>query len=169
MVESSKMKEIIVRLIKDVDLYLSAVAFVFVTVVTFGLVITRYVYSLSLPSLEEVTMIIFVWFLYFSMIYCIRKDAHIRVKVIDMILKEPLQKITTITANVIWAVFTGSMCYYSIKLVTFNMTRAGGQTPMLDIPYYIVYLPLPFSFGVFTIFLVMYIYRDIRGIASRKK
>ena len=54
---------------RDIELYIAIIAFVFVVIVTFLFVVTRYVYSVSLPSLEELTVVVFIWFLYFAMAY----------------------------------------------------------------------------------------------------
>ena len=116
MSETPAKRTILSGIVRDLDLYLSAAAFLFVSCVMFLLVITRYLYSLSLPALEEFTMVVFVWFLYLSMIYCLRYNLHIKV----------------------------------------------------DIPYYVVYIVLPFSFGLFTVFLVMRILGHVKDILPTK-
>ena len=60
------------------------------------------------------------------------------------------------------------MFYNGILLVIFNMSRSGGKTPMLDIPYYLVYIVLPFSFGLFTVFLAMRILGHVKAILSTR-
>lgn len=39
---------------------------------------------------------------------------------------------------------------------------------MLDIPYYVVYIVLPFSFGLFTVFLAMRILGHVKDILPIK-
>ena len=39
---------------------------------------------------------------------------------------------------------------------------------MLDIPYYMVYIVLPISFGLFTVFLAMRIFRHVKAILPIK-
>ena len=167
MSETPARRKIFSDIVKNLDLYLSGAAFIFVSCVTFLLVITRYLYSLSLPALEEITMIVFVWFLYLSMIFCLRKNLHIRVEIIDTIVSARIKNYIEITADILLIIFTFVMFYYGSLLVDFNMTRSGGKTPMLDIPYYAVYIVLPLSFGLFTFFLATRIIRKIKILLSK--
>ena len=134
----------------------------------FLLVITRYLYSLSLPALEEFTMVVFVWFLYLSMIYCLRYNLHIKVEIIDTLVSRTTRKIIDIIADIILLVFAAVMFYNGALLVIFNMSRSGGKTPMLDIPYYAVYIVLPLSFGLFTVFLAIRIFRHVKDVLPEK-
>lgn len=146
--------------LKNIDLYIAMIAFTFVTGVTFLFVITRYFYSLSLPGLEEFTVIVFIWFLYFSMMYCMRKNVHIRVNVIDLILPPRLRGLTTIASNLVLLAFNLSMIYFSGRLVAFNVGPSGARSIMLGIPDYVVYAILPFSFAVFSLSVILHIRRD---------
>lgn len=168
MSETPAKRTILSGIVRDLDLYLSAAAFLFVSCVMFLLVITRYLYSLSLPALEEFTMVVFVWFLYLSMIYCLRYNFHIKVEIIDTFIGQKLKKIIETIADIILFIFTSVMFYNGILLVIFNMGRSGGKTPMLDIPYYVVYIVLPFSFGLFTVFLAMRILGHVKDILPTK-
>ncbi len=168
MPETPARRTILSGIVKDLDLYLSAAAFVFVGCVMFLLVITRYLYSLSLPALEEFTMVVFVWFLYLSMIYCLRHNLHIRVEIIDTLIGRTAKKVIDLIADTILLVFTAVMFYDGMLLVVFNMGRSGGKTPMLDIPYYAVYIVLPLSFGLFTIFLVLKILKHLKFVLPRQ-
>ena len=113
-------------------------------------------------------MVVFVWFLYLSMIYCLRYNLHIKVEIIDTFIGQKLKKIIEAIADIILLVFTSVMFYNGILLVIFNMGRSGGNTPMLDIPYYVVYIVLPFSFGLFTVFLAMRILGHVKDILPTK-
>ena len=83
-------------------------------------------------------MVVFVWFLYLSMIYCLRHNLHIKVEIIDTLVGRKTSDIIDIVADTVLLVFTSIMFYNGIHLVMFNMSRFGGNTPMLDIPYYMV-------------------------------
>ena len=168
MIKISSTRKIFSNFIRNPDLYLAAAAFVFVSCVTFLLVLTRYVYSLSLPALEEITMVVFVWFLYLSMVYCTRNDHHIKVDIIDRIVSDRWAKILDFFADLTLIIFTSVMFFYALLLVDFNFDNAGGKTPMLDLPYYAIYLVLPLSFAFFTILLAIKIARRARGLFAKR-
>ena len=167
MTEISATRKFLSDFTRNPDLYLSAAAFVFVSCVTFLLVVTRYLYSLSLPALEEFTMVVFVWFLYLSMIYCTRHNHHIKVEIIDSIVGNKWKIFFDFFADISLIIFTSVMCYYAFLLVDFNFGNAGGSTPMLDLPYYVIYLVLPFSFGLFTFFLAIKIAQRAKDLFLR--
>ena len=148
------MKRLALLVYKDADLYLASIAFIYVAVMTFVLMLARYVFSVSLPGLEEINMVVFVWFLYLSMIYCVRTDTHIRVEVLDLILGPRMRLLTAIFANILVLGFTSIMLYYGWKLVLFNLGRESARTPVMELPYYVVYAVLPISFLLFSVVLI---------------
>lgn len=148
------MKRLAVLVYKDADLYLASVAFIYVAVMTFVLMLARYVFSVSLPGIEEINMVVFVWFLYLSMIYCVRTDTHIRVEVLDLVLGPRMRLLTAIFANMLVLGFTSIMFYYGWRLVLFNVGQESARTPVMELPYYIVYAVLPVSFLLFSVVLI---------------
>ena len=112
-------------------------------------------------------MVVFVWFLYLSMVYCTRKDHHIKVDIIDRIVSDRWAKILDFFADLTLIIFTSVMFFYALLLVDFNFDNAGGKTPMLDLPYYTIYLVLPLSFACFTILLAIKIARRARGLFAK--
>lgn len=166
MIEKSTGRALVMNILKDADLYIAMATFVFIVFVTFLFVITRYFYSLSLPELEEFTVIIFIWFLYFSMMYCMRKNSHIRVNVIDLILPPKGRLAVSILANLILLAFNVGMIIFSARLVHFNFGPFGATSIMLGIPDYVVYGILPLSFSIFSFSVVAQIWRDVRALTT---
>jgi TRAP-type C4-dicarboxylate transport system permease small subunit len=162
MVEKSTERALPMNILKDIDLYIAMVAFVFVVLVTFLFVITRYFYSLSLPGLEEFTVIVFIWFLYFSMMYCMRKNAHIRVNVIDLMLPPKGRIAVSILANLILLAFNVGMVVFSARLVYFNLGPYGAKSIILGIPDFVVYAILPVSFSIFSVSVGAQAWREVR-------
>jgi TRAP-type C4-dicarboxylate transport system permease small subunit len=154
------------NILKNIDLYIAMVAFMFVVLVTFLFVITRYFYSLSLPGLEEFTVIVFIWFLYFSMMYCMRKNAHIRVNIIDLLLPPKGRIVVSILANLILLSFNVSMIIFSARLVYFNFGPYGAKSIILGIPDYTVYAVLPLSFSIFSAYVAVQAWREIRALRT---
>jgi len=163
------MRKLLVIVSKDADLYLASLAFIYVAAMAFVLMLARYVFSVSLPGLEELNMVVFVWFLYLSMIYCVRTDTHIRVEVLDLVLGRMMRLITSVFANVLVLAFTSIMFYYSWKLVWFNIGRDAATTPVLGLPYYLVYAVLPVSFLLFSVVLIYRALLDLKRFFSERR
>lgn len=166
MIKKSTGRALAMNILKDADLYIAMVAFIFIVLVTFMFVITRYFYSLSLPGLEEFTVIIFIWFLYFSMMYCMRKNLHIRVNVIDLMLPPKGRTAVSILSNLILLAFNVGMIIFSARLVHFNLGPFGATSIMLGIPDYVVYAILPLSFSFFSFSVGAQVWREIRSLTT---
>ncbi|NQU58747.1 MAG: TRAP transporter small permease [Rhodospirillales bacterium] len=169
MFEKSTPRTLAMNILKDVDLYIAMVAFVFIVLVTFLFVITRYFYSMSLPGLEEFTVIIFIWFLYFSMMYCMRKNSHIRVNVIDLMLPPKGRTLVSIFANLILLIFNVGMIFCSARLVYFNLGPFGATSIILGIPDYVVYAILPLSFSIFSVSVIAQVWREVHTLKTPGK
>ena len=140
-----------INYLKNLDYYVAVVCMLFVTVFCFVNVITRYVFGKTSATLDEFNMIVFIWFLYASITYCVRLDRHIRVEVLDMYMSQRKNTILKIIADSIWLVFSVYLTYAAFKLIKFNMIYVA-RTPMLEIPMFIVYMILLFSFALMSIF-----------------
>lgn len=148
---SKKTRDESFTVLRDIDLCIAIVLLVVVMSTTLLGVITRYVFSMSLQSVDEVSGILFVWFLYFSMIFCVRKNENIIVNIFDVYMSARVKLAIIIFANFTVLAFSAVMAKYSLGLVAYNVGRSGGETPMLSIPYYIVYAILPLAFSIFSI------------------
>lgn len=139
------------RFVSKIDLFLAIIFFVLVMIATLFGAISRYAFAQSVPEIDELSSIAFVWFLYFSMIYCVFNNELLSVDVVDSFLSAPARVAVGVIADLLVVGFSAVMTYYSLELVIYNIGRSGGVTPMLSIPYYIVYLILPVAFFSFTV------------------
>lgn len=151
------------NVLKNIDIYFSQMALAFITVVVLILIFTRYIYSIALPELEEFNMLLFVWYLYFTIIICTRYDGHIRAGTIDSLLSSKWRLLVKAVADTICLIFYGAMVYVSVLLVTFNI-KLSRPTTYLHIPMYLVYLILPISFAIMAIFSIQNIRNSLIAI-----
>jgi len=162
-----KMKTL-TRIIAEYSKWLSVVTLIFVTIATFLLVVLRYVFEAAAPEIDEMNGFVFVWFLYFSIIWCTTQNQHIRVNIIDLFLTPKLRKITDIIADILWGIFGIGMAYASISIVFFTISYQRFST-VLNIPWYMLYAILPLTFIAMTISITFEVINRIKNIFLQEK
>ena len=84
----------------NIELYISAVLFIALTVLLFANVFCRYALKHSFAWVEEVATIAFVWMIWFAMSAAVTKRKHLR---IDFILEMVPFKAVSYTHLTLWS------------------------------------------------------------------
>lgn len=153
------------EILKNLDYYISVVCLLFVTIYCFITVICRYFIGKTSASLDELNIIVFVWFLYASIAYCVRLDKHIRIEFLDMYLSDKSKIILKIAADTVWLIFSTYIAYSGMQLIHFN-TIYVAKTSMLQIPLFVIYSSIFISFAAITVFLFHNLFTKINNLRS---
>ena len=151
--------------VKKLDYYLAVVCMLFVTIYCFINVICRLTIERTSASLDELNIIIFIWFLYASIAYCVRIDKHIRIEFLDGYLSKKASQCLKICADVICLDFSAYIAYAGLQLVVFN-TKFMARTSILQIPVFIIYSIIFWAFLTVTVFLVKNIFTKLQALRS---
>lgn len=141
------------EILKNLDYYLAVVCMMFVTIYCFINVICRFFFGKTSAALDELNIIIFVWFLYAAITYCVRLDKHIRIEILDLYISEKANAFLKVISDTIWLIFSAYIAYAGFQLINFNLKYVA-KTSILEIPMYIVYSIVFISFIAMTIFLL---------------
>lgn len=153
------------KVICNLDYYIAVICLLFVTLYCFINVVCRFLIGKTSASMDELNIIVFVWFLYASITYCVRKDKHIRIEFLDLYLSKKNSIIIKIIADIIWTFFSGFIAYAGFNLIIFNL-KFKARTSMLQIPNYILYSVILISFIAMTIFLIRNLWNKIKNLKS---
>lgn len=140
-------------ILKNLDYYIAVVSMLFVAVYSVANVVCRFILGKTSAAMDELNIIIFIWFLYAAVTYCVRIDKHIRIEVLDMYLSEKPKVMLKIIADSIWLVFSIYIAYAGLELIMFN-TKFMMRTSILGIPVFITYSIIFISFAVMSCSLV---------------
>lgn len=151
------------EILKNLDYYLAVVCMMFVTIYCFINVICRFFIGKTSASLDELNIIVFIWFLYAAITYCVRLDKHIRIEIFDLYISEKANLALKIIADSIWIVFSAFITNAGFQLIQFNMKYAA-KTSILEIPIYLTYSVIFISFAAMTLFLLKNIYAKIQRL-----
>jgi len=116
----------------------------------FGQIISREVFGRSISWIEELSVYMFVWFVYFGASYAARKAAHNRVTFQFRAFSRRTVNYIEAFADLFWIFFNVVFIYLSTKFVFFQMNKFW-KSQTLGIEMKWVYLVLPLAFVLMTI------------------
>ncbi|EBA18611.1 C4-dicarboxylate transport system (permease small protein) [Roseobacter sp. SK209-2-6] len=132
-----------------------------------GNVFMRYIMNASLSWGEELTLWLFVWFVWIGVSYAFHTGDHVRITV----LRDVLSKRSRLIADSIIAIlvlgFLLALAYECIKLI--RMPFITSQTSVvLGLPIPILYASAPVGAVLSAIRVIQHLFRTLRLIAHSK-
>lgn len=124
----------------NIELYISAVLFIALTVLLFANVFCRYALKHSFAWVEEVATIAFVWMIWFAMSAAVTKRKHLRIDFILEMVPFKVKKAMLVISNLVFAAFDIYLLYVVMTIIG----RLGNsQTTLLRLPQQMVYSIIP--------------------------
>ncbi|MGQ4668900.1 TRAP transporter small permease [Metabacillus halosaccharovorans] len=120
---------------ENIEGFLLILLSILTVVVVFIQVFMRYVLSSSLVWSEELARYAFIWMIYIGVSYGVKRQAHISVDAVAMLLKRKGKFLLAMCANVAFLAFAVILIYFSFEVVI-QVTRT---SPALNIPMQWVY------------------------------
>ncbi|MCG8685138.1 MAG: TRAP transporter small permease [Desulfobacterales bacterium] len=123
-------------------------------IIGFVQVISRYVFNYSFTWFEELGRYLGVFIAFLGASMGVKSGSHFTMDLIVSKLKSPWQKAVKVFTHTLSAVFFFTVAWYSWKIVA-RMYGYETTSPTMELPMYIVYLPIPvFSIFIGTRFLI---------------
>jgi TRAP-type C4-dicarboxylate transport system permease small subunit len=107
----------------------------------------------SLSWSEELARYCFIWLVYIGISYGVKKQRHIKVDVVLLLLKEKGKIILTIIANLLFLVFAFFVIRYGFDIAS-QLLAFGQKSPALQIPMGLVYMATPVGIGLSVIRII---------------
>lgn len=107
----------------------------------------------SLSWSEELGRYCFIWIVYLGISYGVKKQRHIKVDVMLMLLKGKAKVGLTIVANLLFLVFCISVVNYGSDIAV-RLLEFGQKSPALQIPMGVVYMATPIGMGLAAIRII---------------
>ena len=115
-----------------------------ITIAMFAAVISRYVFVASIIWAEELSRYCFILMAFAGFSYCVRSSVHLRIDILETLfpkLKKPFEYFTDICFMALCLFLLGP----AIEATTF-IKNSGQFSAAMELPIYIIYLPLIFAF-----------------------
>lgn len=134
----------------------------FVTLL-FVQILSRQVFGTSITWIEELSVILFVWFAYFGASYAARISAHNRISFHLNALPRRTARIIEAVGDAFWVGFNLVFIWHSVDFISRLRPFVKAQTLGWEMRY--VYLALPIAFGLMTLRILQVNYlKLVRGI-----
>ena len=134
-------------LISYINVVVTGVALVVLTVIFGWLVFGRYVLNATPTWVEQVALLLVVYIGFLGASVGIHKKTHLGVSVFRQISPRPVQLIFELATHLIMTVFGSVMAVYGYKLAVFRWTT---EIPLIHLPEGLRAIPIMLS-GVFII------------------
>ncbi|WP_252502077.1 TRAP transporter small permease [Sporosarcina sp. Marseille-Q4943] len=133
------------------ELLLTIFTSIMVTVIFVQVVMRQLDNSLSWS--EELARYCFIWLVYIGISYGVKKQRHIKVDVLLVVLSEKWRVILNILSTVLFMVFAIFVVYYGYDIAN-KLLAFGQKSPALHIPMGLVYMATPVGMGLTIIRLI---------------
>ena len=137
---------------------------VFVTIL-FAQIISRQLFGYSFSWSEELSVYMFVWFVFFGASYAAKLAAHNRVTFQYKLMPAKLAATLEVLSDIIWIIFNCFFIYLSYDFV-FNKMNLFWKSQTLGVPMKYIYMVLPITLMTFRVIQVNY-YKLVKGIDVR--
>ncbi len=136
--------------------YLASLLFIAFSTLMFVNVVMRYVFQEALPWASEMTLLLFIWFVWFAIPFATKLDSHAKVTFVQDWLPLRLKAALNIFLSLVTVALFILIIDAAIKFLGHNAVQ--GKTGLL-IPYpmWVFYIPAPIG-------LALTIYRIMRNI-----
>jgi TRAP-type C4-dicarboxylate transport system permease small subunit len=140
---------------------LSAVLMVLLTLVVFGEVVSRYLFSLPITFSSELTTLIFPWIVCLMAVEITRNGDHIAITLFRDLTSLALQRILVILTEIIMFAFAAMLAYASYELCLAARSITLPVLTFLTKVYQ--YSAITVSFSLVTLVLLLRLVRDVRA------
>lgn len=138
------------KVVKWLDEHLEEILLVTIFAVMVSVIFTQVIMRMfgnSLSWSEELGRYCFIWLVYIGISYGVKKQRHIKVDVMLLILKGKTRILLSILANLIFLVFCIVVVQYGFD-IAIKLLNFGQKSPALQIPMGLVYMATPIGMGL---------------------
>ena len=138
-----------------------------IVLLIFGNVFMRYVMNASLSWGEELTLWLFVWFVWLGVSYAFHTGDHVRITVFRDVLSERARLYADVAIGLLVLGFLTVLTYECVKLIM--MPFVASQTSVvLGLPIPILYASAPVGASLSALRVIQHLIRTLRLIADTK-
>lgn len=149
----------------NLDTIVASIVLAILIVLTFAGVPFRYILGAPFTWLEEVQLACMVWIVFAAAGAAFRSGNQVAIEMIVDLMPKKVQKAVEVLISIVVLAVLGFLFYQSLGFIQVFL-KSGRATPMLKIPYYLVYGIAPVSY---VLMVISYFYAVIKGVKSEAK
>lgn len=157
----NKLKNVLCNL----DTIVASIVLAILIILTFAGVPFRYILGAPFTWLEEVQLACMVWIVFAAAGAAFRAGNQVAIEMIVDMMPQKMQKAVSVLISVVVLAVIGYLFYQSLGYINVFL-KSGRATPMLKIPYSLIYGIAPVSY---VLMVISYFYALIKGVKSEAK
>lgn len=157
----NKLKNVLCNL----DTIVASIVLAILIILTFAGVPFRYILGAPFTWLEEVQLACMVWIVFAAAGAAFRAGNQVAIEMIVDLMPKKMQKAVSVLISVVVLAVIGYLFYQSLGYINVFL-KSGRATPMLKIPYSLIYGIAPVSY---VLMVISYFYALIKGVKSEAK
>ena len=138
-----------------------------IVLLIFGNVFMRYIMNASLSWGEELTLWLFVWFVWLGVSYAFHTGDHVRITVLRDVLSERARLFADVIIALLVLGFLVVLTIECVKLIRMPFV-ASQKSVVLGLPIPILYASAPVGACLSSIRVIQHLIRTLRLIAATK-
>lgn len=160
-------KGLFLHILDNLESYICRTLLAIFVTLLFAQIVSREIFSHSLSWTEELSVYMFVWFVFFGASYAARLSAHNRVTFHFKWFPPKMAVGMEALADLIWIIFNCYFVYLAYDFV-FNRMNLFWKSQTLGVPMKYIYMILPIAFSLMTIRIIQVnYYKLVKGIDVR--
>lgn len=128
-------------------------------------VFMRYILTYSLPWSEELARYCFIWIVYIGISYGIKRQRHIKVDILLLVLKGKAKIVLHIIANLIFFAFACFVVIYGYDVAA-RLLQFGQTSPALNLPIGLVYLATPVGMALASVRIIQQLIIQFKALVG---
>ena len=161
------MGRMILKFLDNIESYICRTLLAVFVTILFAQIISRQLFGYSFSWSEELSVYMFVWFVFFGSSYAAKLAAHNRVTFQYKLMPAKLAATLEVLSDIIWIAFNCYFIYLSYDFV-FNKMNLFWKSQTLGIPMKYIYMVLPIAFSLMTFRIIQVnYYKFVKGIDVR--
>lgn len=145
--------------LKNFEEIFASLFIVTTTVLVMMNVVLRYFFKTGIYWSEEVATGCFVWSVFLGAAAGYKRKAHVGVDMLVALASDKVKELVTVIVDVILLIINGYISYIAIIYLRLSYTK---PTPVLGISSATISSSILVSFGLMTLYSVLFLIRDIR-------
>ena len=127
-------------------------------------VLIRYVFQGSLGALSDIPVYLLVWAVFFSAALAVKHDDHLKIDIIDMIIKN--KKALHILRTVLKVLMFAALCVFCVLCWKheINLFTVGNADPATKAPYWVLNMIMPIASTLMAFYYGLNLYKAVRTL-----
>lgn len=126
-------------------------------------VFMRFILNSSLAWSEELARFCFIWLVYIGISYGVKKQRHIKVDVVLILLKDKMKTVLSIAANIIFLAFALYVIIYGYGIAE-QILSWDQRSPAMNFPMGFVYMATPVGMSLTAIRIVQQLIKQLKSL-----